>query len=317
MPKHRATVALLAAACAAAAPGPAAIAANFTGPLVTPAVNTLPQGMHNIEPYLIHTNVRASYDGERHRHRLDDGLRQWALAVPITYGLTDTLNAQITLSASRTSGGGLHSDGMRAGDTTVRVQQRLKGPGDDGTGWVIGLALAQRLPTGSYQRLGNNPLNGTGNGAARSTLALGGQKLQWLDDGRALRWRGQVAWSPSPGHVRLVGASVYGTPRDFRGRARVGQAWNASLAAEYALDAHWVLVGEAVWDAASAIQVIGRADGAPLRLRTGASQAYSLAPAVEYHFNPQVGLIAGVQFTVAGRNASDYVAPQVALNMVF
>ena len=42
-----------------------------------------------------------------------------------------------------------------------------------------------------------------------------------------------------------------------------------------------------------------------------------LAPAVEYHFSPSLGLIAGVEFTVAGRNTGRIVSPQVALGVLF
>lgn len=291
---------------------------NFTGPLVTPAVNTMPAGTLNIEPYLIHTNTRGSYDNDGHRREQHAMYRQWQVAIPITYGLTDSSAVQLTLNASRTSGAGRHTDGLRMGDTVVRVQQRLRAAAADGTGLILALALAQRLPTGSFQRLDNNPLNATGNGAARTTISLGAQQLHWLAGDHAMRWRGQLAWSPSPGHVRVRDSSVYATARGFRGFARPGQAWNATLAAEYVIDRRWVLVGEAIWNRASAVAVAGHDNlGHRVRHRVPAGHDIGLAPAVEYHFSPTVGLIAGVQFTVAGRNAGDYVAPQAALNMVF
>lgn len=291
---------------------------NFTGPLVTPAVNSMPAGMLNIEPYLIHTHMRGSYDNQGHRWERNAKLRQWQVAVPMMYALSDTNFVQLTLNASRTSGEGLHTDGMRMGDTTIRFQQRLRAPEADGTGLVLSAAVAQRLPTGKYHHLDTNPLNGTGNGAMRTTLAFGAQQLHWLEHGHAIRWRTQLAWSPSPGRVRVRDGSVYGTDRGFRGHARLGQAWNASVAAEYVLDRRWVLVGEAIWNRASAVTLGGlTADGSTTARRLAPSQEFSLAPAVEYHFNPNLGLIAGVQFTVAGRNTADYVAPQVALNMVF
>lgn len=292
--------------------------ANFTGPLVTPAVNTMPAGMVNVEPYLIHTNIRAGYTTAGDRKELDQKLRQWLVALPVTYALTDTSSVQLTLNASRTSGAGLHSDGLRMGDTSVRVQQRLRAPDADGGGLVLAVAASQRLPTGKYHHLDTNPLNATGNGSLRTAFAFGAQRLHWLDGDHAVRWRTQVAWSPSPGRIRVRDSSVYGTGNGFRGRARLGQAWNASAAAEYVLDARWVLVGEAIWNREAPVSVAGvAADGARVATRLRASHDLSLAPAVEYHFSPSVGLIAGVQFTVAGRNAADYVAPQAALNMVF
>lgn len=290
-------------------------AVNFTGPLVTPAVNTLPAGVLNIEPYLIHAHTRGVYDNAGGRHASRPTLRQWQLALPMTYGVTDSLGVQLTPTASRTSGGGMHTDGLlRVGDTNLRLQQRLMAPDADGTGLVVAVAAAHNLTTGKYHQLDTNPLNATGSGAARTHWIVGAQRLYLLDGGRAMRWRGQVAWSPSPRAIRVRGASIYGTGEGFRGRAHASQAWNATLAAEYALDPCWVLVGEAVWSRQGSLRITSD-HGTVARLKPG--QTFSLAPAVEYHFSSTMGLIAGVQFTVAGRNRSDDVTPQVALNMLF
>jgi hypothetical protein len=286
---------------------------NFTGPLVTPAVNTLPVGVLNIEPYLVYTNVRGTYGNGGTRHTLRHHSRQWQMALPVIYGLGETTAIQLTLAAARISTHRAHSDGLRMGDAAVRLQQRLTGPGEDGTDWVSSIAVAQRLPTGAYHHLGANPLNGMGNGSARTTLSYGLQKLQWLPDGQAVRWRGQLAWSPNPRSIRIHDTSVYGTEHGFRGEVRHGQAWNASLATEYALDSRWVLVNELVFNRSGTLRM---KDAARPAWKHGPSHDLSLAPAVEYHFNANLGLIAGVQFSVAGRNTPSYVAPQAALNMV-
>ncbi|KJV28108.1 transporter [Luteibacter yeojuensis] len=289
----------------------------FTGPLVTPAVNTLPANTLNIEPYLIHTHVRGAYANDGGRHRHDITARQWMVALPMVYGVTDALDVQLTLNGSRTSRGGAHSDGLRMGDSVVRVLQRLAGPGPDGTDWVVGVAMAVRIPTGKYQRLDTNPFNGTGAGAMGLSTTLGAQKLQWLANGHALRWRGQLGWGDTPGRIGIHGASTYGTGPGFRGHARPGPSWTASLAAEYVLAARWGLVGEAIWNRGGATTVHGACGGAACSHTLRPTQQYSLAPAVAYHLGPTMGLIAGVQFSVAGRNAASYVAPQAAFNMVF
>jgi hypothetical protein len=318
MSPHRFLSAALVAAVmpAAVLAAPTHGEANFTGPLVTPAVNTLPTNTINVEPYLIHTNTRGWYDGGGNRHAEKPTARQWQVAVPVIYGLTDNISVQLTLNAARTSVDGQHSDGLRVADSLLRLQTRLKAPEADGTGLVLAASIAQRLPTGQYHHLDTNLLNGMGTGAMRTTLALGAQQLHWLNNGHALRWRGQLAWSPSPGRITLRGPSVYATPTGFRGHAQPGQAWNASAAGEYMLNARWVLVGEAIWNRASGTRIDGGASSYGAYTYPS-GHSLSLAPAVEYHFNPKVGLIAGVQFSVGGRNATDYVAPQVALNMVF
>jgi hypothetical protein len=302
----------------AAAAAPTQGEANFTGPLVTPAVNTLPKGTLNIEPYLIHTNTRGFYDNDSGRHGTDSTFRAWQVALPMIYGVTDSLAVQVTLNAARVSGAGMHSDGLRVGDTAIRLQQRLKAPEADGTGLILAASATQRLPTGRYDDLDANPLNGAGNGLMRTTLAFGAQQLHWLPNGHAVRWRSQLAWSPATGRVPLRGTSAYATAYGFRGHVHAGAAWSATMAAEYVLDARWVLVGEAIWARSGETRVSGSYHGVPhYNYVLSPERSLSLAPAVEYHVSPTMGLIAGVQFTVAGRNTSSYVAPQVALNMIF
>ena len=57
--------------------------------------------------------------------------------------------------------------------------------------------------------------------------------------------------------------------------------------------------------------------GNPVNTTSGSSTSIALAPAIEYNFTSRVGLIAGVEFSVAGRNTPSYIAPQVALTMAF
>jgi hypothetical protein len=45
--------------------------------------------------------------------------------------------------------------------------------------------------------------------------------------------------------------------------------------------------------------------------------SFALAPAVEYNWSANAGLIAGVEFTAAGRNTPSYVAPQLAIALSF
>lgn len=310
----RAVPAMAAAIALASVPVSATPTANFTGPLVTPAVNTLPTGIFNIQPYLIHTRTHGVYDNARHRKDANPPSRQWQVVLPMTYGITERLAIQLTPAAVRTSERGRHTDGLRLADTGLRLQQRLTAPAADGTGWVTAVAVARNVPTGRHHRLDTQPLNATGTGAARSSITFGAQRLYWLDGGRALRWRGQLLWSPTPPAIRVRGTSVYGTLRGFRGHVHAGSAWQATLAAEYALDPRWVLVGEAIGSRQGIVRVHG---DDRTSVRHAPSEAFSLAPAVEYHFNTSIGLIAGVQFTLAGRNQSADVTPQVALNMLF
>jgi hypothetical protein len=50
------------------------------------------------------------------------------------------------------------------------------------------------------------------------------------------------------------------------------------------------------------------ADGTVATNESPSGDKISLAPAIEYNFTPDIALIAGLWFTVSGRNSSDFVA---------
>jgi hypothetical protein len=319
------SLALIAAAlCApavASASGRTLDGVNFMGPLITPNPAGMPKGHAFVEPYLIRIDNTHAYDGQGRRHDTPDS-NVWLTVLPISYGLGERVTAQVNLSAARVEAAGMRSRGFRAGDTTAIVQYLLQKPSEDGTRPAVSVSLSQRYATGSYDRIGGNPLNAQGDGVQRTTFGLGVQQVVWLPNERPVRWRAQLSASPAPARVALNDNSVYGTPDGFRGDMSPGSVLGISAAAEYSFNAKWVGVFEVAASRQSDRRLSGYApglDGTAERvdLRLPASRSVSLAPAVEYHFSPTVGVIAGVEFTVAGRNTSSYISPQIALGMFF
>jgi len=295
---------------------------NFTGPLLTPNAAALPKGMLNIEPYLFYTESDSVYDPHGDRHAIVSGSQQWQMLVPASYGITDRLTGFLTVGASHTSSYGHRSSGAQMTDTTVKLQYMLQAPNADGTRPAISVAFAHGFATGAYDRLDANPLNGTGSGASVNTFSFLTQQIFWLPNGRPLRWRTNLAWSPSPPQIAIDGMSVYGTPKNFHGHAAMGQAVGLSTSFEYSIDQHWVLAMDLRWDHENGTQLRGvqryaSGDDVVIDRHDPSRWTYSVAPAVQYNFNDRFGLIAGAQISVAGHNSAAFATPQVALNMVF
>ncbi|WMJ70310.1 hypothetical protein [Stenotrophomonas sp. 24(2023)] len=295
---------------------------NFTGPLITPNPAGLPQGHWYVEPYLVRSDSRHHFDAGGDRR--DSAARSggWAVVLPVIYGFSDRVTGQVNLSAVRAEAGAAHSSGFRAGDTTARLQYLLQAPDADGSRPAVSVALVQRFTTGSHDRISGNPLDAQGDGVQRTTAALGIQQVVWLRNGRPLRWRGQFSAGPAPARTAISGASVYGTGEGFQGQIARGSVLGVSVGAEYSVNARWVGVLEVAASRESRQHLSGIAPGSDGRWRhieehRPASRSISIAPAVEYHFSPALGVIAGVEITVAGRNAGQVVSPQVALGMFF
>jgi hypothetical protein len=51
-------------------------------------------------------------------------------------------------------------------------------------------------------------------------------------------------------------------------------------------------------------------------MSSGASSSLGLAPAIEYNFSAQIGVIFGAKLFAAGRNTGDAIIPVTAINVV-
>ncbi|MGE6333744.1 hypothetical protein ACQKDV_11620, partial [Stenotrophomonas sp. NPDC077659] len=127
---------------------------------------------------------------------------------------------------------------------------------------------------------------------------------------------------PAPARTALSGASVYGTETGFQGHIARGSVLGLSLAGEYSFNPRWVGVMEVAASRETGQRLTGFAPTADGGVRTinelrPASRSLSVAPAVEYHFSPTLGMIAGVEFTVSGRNSGRVISPQIALGVFF
>lgn len=295
--------------------------AYFTGPLLTSNAATLPAGTWLLEPYLIHYASHAYYDERSGRHRQTPGTAQWQTSIPLYYGFTDRLQGQLSVGGAHAISGGAHTDGIGGTDTTLGVQYLLLAPGEDKRHPALAVAYSHRFPTGAYDRLDQNPLNAIGNGANVDTFTTLLQQYVRLPNGRPVRLRAVVSYSPPPDRVGVTGMSTYGTPHDFHGRVKLGSSLGISTAVEYSITMQWALAMDLAFnrDAASQLRgMVGYAGAAtPFARRDAARYVYSLAPAVEYNFNERIGIVGGVQFSFAGRNNSAFVSPMAAINMVF
>lgn len=294
---------------------------NFTGPLLTPSPNVPAQGTWMVEPYLMYYKSADAYDARGNTQSKSNSVRQWQTLVPIFYSVTDRFMLTASVGAAHSMSSGMRTDGWGATDTSIGGQYQLLSHNEQLTTPALAVRYSHRFPTGAYDQLNENPLNATGNGAHVDTFSLLAQQYAWLPNGRPLRFRASISYSLPPSRVDVKGTSAYGTPQDFRGGIRLGNAFGISTAVEYSINAKWALALDLAYDRTSASQLTGlQGKGEHTALfarRDPVQNVYSLAPAVEYNFNSRFGLIAGVQFSFAGRNNDAFMTPMAAFNMVF
>jgi len=290
----------------------------WTGPLLAPSANTLPPGHVLIEPYLYDAISEGFYDSTGTRQSAPH-VNGFGSLTYINYGLADRFTVGlIPVFGYNQAGQGPDSTHIDVGDLTVQGQYRLHLFREGGWMPTTSIAVQQVIPTGKYDRLGDHPGDGLGGGAYTTTLAFYTQSFFWMPSGRILRARFNATQSLSR-QVNVQDVSVYGTSDGFRGHASPGAALFVDLAGEYSITRRWVLALDATYRHESSTAVRGynvRNPSHIILLHSGSSQAFALAPAIEYNFNSRVGVIVGTRLFPAGKNTPNSITPVLAINIV-
>jgi hypothetical protein len=283
----------------------------WTGPMLANSAETLPPGHFLFEPYLY--DIRSP------------GTDSFGSRTYILYGLVNRLSIGVipVFGYNRVSDG-RSSSNIGFGDLTLQAQYRLTEfhPGS----WIptTAIQLQETLPTGRYDQLGDRPSDGLGGGAYTTTLALNTQTYFWMPNGRILRTRFNMSGSFSR-TADVEGVSVYGTESGFRGTVKPGTSFYADLAFEYSITQRWVLAMDMTYSYNSNTRVNGvnvqEIDGLPyaqnVALNSGPSEAYGVAPAIEYNWSPNIGVLLGTRIIFGGHNTVGTVTPAIALNVVY
>ena len=296
-------------------PDSAAKSQWFTGSLIAPSPALLKAGAFEIEPYLVYTGNTGSYAANWSHHSVAHNLSEVQSETLVEYGITDRLSIQAVPSFGALWTGQNSSFG--SGDLPIELKYRFNDQNVATGAPSVTVFLGMSFPLGKYDGL-TVPSVGQGSGAFTVKQGILLQSLfdTWGDHPLRLRLYADAFEPIADASVRDI--SVYGTAQGFHGHAAPGFAADTGLGVEYGLSQRWVLALDLVQNYADTTHVSGAIGSAAVTTsKNPAGIAFSVAPAVEYNFSGSVGLIVGVQLSVAGRNAGSYVAPQIALSASF
>ncbi|MCC5015323.1 MULTISPECIES: transporter [Legionella] len=288
----------------------------FTGPLLAPAGHTVPNGHTNLEIYGFDTINDGIYS--RHWKLIHVPTGQSQVLNPIfTHGITDRMDVQFGLPYVYNRLSGANSTGI--GDTSAGMGLQLIEQKDKLWRPDLRLLVQEIIPTGNYKKLDptSNGVDATGLGSYQTVFSLNFQHLLHLTDVHYFRSRLSLAYVyASP--VSIQGLSSYGGTPDTDGNIRPGDLVSLDAAAELTLTQNWVAVMETYIANRQKTRfrgIIGNdAMGKPGTIGHGAVDKITLAPAIEYNFSSNVGIIAGPWFTVAGRETVDFISYVLAFN---
>lgn len=289
------------------------------GTLLSLVPTVIPAGYVDIEPFFPVSDAFGYYDAHWHSHSQPSVIT----TAPLFFfqaGLTDRINFIITPQAinNRTKGrSSTHFGDLLAGFAFQLLQSKEQE-------WPpsILLLVSEIFPTGKYEKLSPNKLNTdvSGEGVFATQLSLVFTHLFDFGNHRFLSLYLTLQDTlPSSTHVRDYNS--YGGGKGTRGRVRSGNIFTTILSMEYAFTRHWVLAFDIQNSYASRSTFSGKRgfnrDGSKASVGEPSADQIILAPAIEYNFSLQYGLILGPVFTVAGYNAPRFAGATLALNFYF
>jgi hypothetical protein len=282
----------------------------WTGPMLANSAETLPPGHFLVEPY-VYDEITPHANG-------------FGSLTYILYGLANrfTVGAIPTFGFDKLSEGP-GSSGVGRGDLTALAQYRLTQFHEHSRIPTTSFEVQETFPTGKYDRLGDRPSNGFGSGAFTTTLSLNSQTYFWLPNSRLVRMRFNVSEALSTG-PKLEGVSVYGTGAGFLGHAHPGSSFFVDVSWEYSLARSWALALDATYrhNGASVVNGVNLSDpgGAQnpvgVRLISGSSEAFGFAPAIEYSWKHNLGVLLGARVIAIGHHTATTITPALAINYV-
>jgi hypothetical protein len=283
----------------------------LTGPLLAPSGLTIPKGHYNIEPYVYVFANTARYNKGYRPVKIPT---YWSVVIQpsIQIGLTDFLDFQFnpTCLYNYTRGAAKWD----VGDMPIGIDIQLYKSDEEIADWITGLKLAIKevLPLGRYQKLNPKKFRTDlgGVGSWQTTIGLVWGNLIYLkrDHFLSLRLNAQYTF---PTQVHVKNFNAYGGGPGTRGKVRPPQNFEIDLGSELTLTRNWVFA----MDAVALWQTPFRFKGRTFLPNSGPSSfQLSLAPAIEYNWNADLGIIAGPWFTIAGRNSLKFTSGVIAFN---
>ena len=176
------------------------------------------------------------------------------------------------------------------------------------------------LPSGKYRNLDPKKLgtDAGGSGSFKPIVELVVARLFKFSNIHFLSSRIAFTYTiPTP--VHLVGFNAYGGGIGTDGTVYPAQDFTADLGLEYSLTKNWVLALDVIGYWKGKDRFSGQSgmtsQGLPATNTNSAKILYSVAPAIEYNWSANLGVIGGVWFPVIGKNASQFFSAMIAVNL--
>lgn len=290
----------------------------YTGPLITSGANNASLGTLNTQAYVFLNNQSGVYSNHRNIKNIPDIFTVEPLFV-CQYGFTNFIDGTISLNGFFRWKEKEYIQGFGDINYTVGIQLMKQTPYKPAARFTIG----ETFPTGEFRNL--NPLKAdiasTGGGVFSTHFSLAFSKVFWKIKKHPISVRFAGSYEIPNHRAKVKGFNSYGGGHDTDGRVDVGHNIQADFGAEISLTQKWVFATDIAYDFSFASTFEGvfgtNPDGTQADVGGPSNDQLSLAPAIEYNMTSKAGLIAGVWFSVTGRNSAVFTAGVISYTQAF
>jgi len=298
---------------------PSLITPMFTGPLLGPSAVTVPQGHLVMEPYAYLIAFTGNYDKNWNTISTEN-FYSLVFQNFIMTGLTPFTEFRIIPQFFHQFTRGVQS--TEIGDLPIVFGWQLfdEVPSE----WLPSIKLYVRInyPIGKYQRLDPKKLgtDKAGTGSWLPTIGLASSKLFILSNSRFISFRTYFGYTFA-NSTPVNELNVYGGGLGTQGIVYPGNTIITSVSAEIGLSRNWVFCTDIQYIHKNKTKFFGNpgfiAPGIPATVGSPASEEFSIAPGIEYNWNPNIGIIAGSWLSFAGKNSRCFRSGILAIHLYF
>ncbi|MCH9617121.1 MAG: hypothetical protein SP4CHLAM5_04730 [Chlamydiia bacterium] len=285
----------------------------LTGPIITTSAYTVSKGHFNFEPYVYFTDSTGFYNSRGHVHRSGTQPKAINSVELLQLGINDWIDLNLYPQFTYNYGVGERTR-IGMGDLSISPTFQLWRDDPKFHMTTCKIGLTQLFPCGKFENLdpSYNGTDGLGEGGWSTTLFVAMSREFHLRKENFIVARAAIStifFSPLDVH----GLNFHGGDATTNGTLERGISVVVDLAFEITLSLHWALAldMENVYSTGSTfkgttIEPVGRPEPGYL---------LSFAPAIEYNFTKNVGLIAGVWMSAYGAEEGQFINGVIALNI--
>ena len=298
--RHLATAGILALGLGTARAETIGIDPYYTGSLLSPSPAAPKQGLFAFEPYVLYTTSPGTFSPRGGLSPVANEATAVQTFTLMKYGITDNLSIEALPQSSWNFSKQGFDSGSEFSDFPVELEYLVTRQ-DKRTGKPsVTLSAGIVFPTGKYQNLFNG-FDGSGTGTYRLRVGALAQSLLFGESEHPVRIRAYASGVIPLSNASVQGFSTFGTDGQFNGTGYVGATGAVGTSVEYSVTQKLVFALDVVYGFSASNVVVGRElNGTIANSRSGPSDNLQIAPAIEYSFNDNFGLIAGCAIGVAG-----------------